>query len=417
MPVRDVAASFFSDHGIEPCRLVVAVSGGFDSTALLLVLSELPRFELICGHVNHHLRGDESDGDEQYVRELCDRLKVECIVADGTLDPERVRDVGVEAAAREVRIAKLKEIRDRKDAKYIATAHQKNDQAETVLMRLFTGSGLAGLRGIHAVRDDGIIRPLLGVARPEIEAFLRERGETPCADRMNDDPRFLRVRIRQTLRDYEPWVVDNLASIAEQAQEWWPSVQRAIDEVEDVEMTEDATRFHSLPADPWLRRALLHRHILRLDPEARDVSRSDLRRVTVTKNLELLLRRIPRPAPSFEYELAAGETITLAEIGATMSVSKEGQQPFMLPKGAAPHFLVRNRREGDRFHPLGAPGSKKLKDFLIDRKVPAEQRDRLPLLLWNGEIIWIAGVEVSERFKVRDDGGDLYVATINYGAK
>jgi tRNA(Ile)-lysidine synthetase-like protein len=234
---------------------------------------------------------------------------------------------------------------------------------------------------------------------------------------MNDDPRFLRVRIRQTLRDYEPWVVDNLASIAEQAQEWWPSVQRAIDEVEDVEMTEDATRFHSLPADPWLRRALLHRHILRLDPEARDVSRSDLRRVTVTKNLELLLRRIPRPAPSFEYELAAGETITLAEIGATMSVSKEGQQPFMLPKGAAPHFLVRNRREGDRFHPLGAPGSKKLKDFLIDRKVPAEQRDRLPLLLWNGEIIWIAGVEVSERFKVRDDGGDLYVATINYGAK
>src|SRR5438067_9142236 len=85
------------------------------------------------------------------------------------------------------------------------------DQAETVLMRLFTGSGLAGLRGIHAIRDDGIIRPLLGATRAEIEAFLRERGETPRADRMNADPRFFRTRIRRTLSEYEPWVVENLA--------------------------------------------------------------------------------------------------------------------------------------------------------------------------------------------------------------
>ncbi|HEY2325153.1 MAG TPA: tRNA lysidine(34) synthetase TilS, partial [Thermoanaerobaculia bacterium] len=306
--LHDVVANFFSDHEIGPCQVVAAVSGGFDSTALLLVLSELSGFEIVAAHVNHHLRGEESDGDERYVRELCERLKVKLVVDDGTLDPERLKHAGIEAAAREVRSAKLQEIRRQTDAKYVATAHQKNDQAETVLMRLFTGSGLAGLRGIHAIRDDGIIRPLLGVTRSEIEAFLRDRGETPRSDRMNADPRFLRVRIRQTLRDYDPSVVDNLASIAEEAQEWWPSVQRAIDEAEDVEMTEDATRFRSLPADPWLRRALLHRHIRRLDPEARDVSRSDLRRVTVTKNLELLLRRIPRPTPRFDCHLTAGET-------------------------------------------------------------------------------------------------------------
>src|SRR5689334_5443117 len=145
--VRDSVASFFSDHAIERCRLVVAVSGGFDSTALLLVMSELPGFEIIGGHVNHHLRGNESDEDERYVRALCERLKVECIVEDGTLDPERVKDAGIEAAAREVRHAKLKDIRERTNAKYVATAHQKNDQAETVLMRLSTGSGFAGLRG------------------------------------------------------------------------------------------------------------------------------------------------------------------------------------------------------------------------------------------------------------------------------
>ncbi|HEX3107452.1 MAG TPA: tRNA lysidine(34) synthetase TilS [Thermoanaerobaculia bacterium] len=440
MSLPDAVASFLADHAIEPCRLVAAVSGGFDSTAMLLVLCELPRFEIVAAHVNHHLRGEESDGDEQYVRELCDRLKVKLIVADGTLDPERVRDAGIEAAAREVRIAKLQEIRTQTGASYIATAHHKNDQAETVLMRLFTGSGLAGLRGIHAIRDDGIVRPFLGVTRAEIEDFLRQRGETPRADRMNLDPRFLRVRIRRTLSEYEPWVVENLASLAERAQERWPDVKRAIDEAEDVDATEEETRFRTLPEDPWLRRALLHRHIHRLDPQARDVSRFDLdrieehldtlQRLTVTKNLELVasplrLRKIRQRAAPFEYELTAGERITIGDIGVTLAVvAATTYQPadpptqfFMLPRGAAPRFVVRNRRAGDRFHPLGAPGSKKLKAFLIDRKVPVEQRDRLPLLLWNGEIVWIAGVEVSERFKVREESGDLYVATINYGAK
>ncbi|HEX3581042.1 MAG TPA: tRNA lysidine(34) synthetase TilS [Thermoanaerobaculia bacterium] len=433
MPLRDAVVNFFSDHEIDPCRLVVALSGGFDSTALLLVVSEIPGFEIVAAHVNHRLRGDESDGDERFVRSLCERLNVQCVVEDGTLDPERVKVAGIEAAAREVRIARLQAIREQVNAKYIATAHQKNDQAETVLMRLFTGSGLAGLRGIHAIRDDGIIRPLLGVARAEIEAFLRDRGETPRADRMNADPRFLRVRIRKTLSEYEPSVVDNLASIAERAQERWPSVERAIDEAEDVDATDDETRFRTLPEDPWLRRALLHRHIHRLDPQARDVSRSDLERIeehletlqrlTVTKSLELVasplrLRKIPHRTPPFEYALVAGERVFIEEIEATMTVDRVGsQQPFMLPKGADPRFVVRNRRDGDRFHPLGASGSKKLKDFLIDRKVRKEQRDRLPLLVWNGEIVWIAGVEVSERFKVREDGGDLYVATIDYGAK
>ncbi len=432
MPVPDVVRAFLADHAIDRCRLVVAVSGGFDSTALLLVMSELPGFEIIAAHVNHHLRGDESDGDERYVRALCERLKVKLVVDDGTLEPERVKDAGIEAAAREVRTAKLQAIREQEGAAYIATAHQKNDQAETVLMRLFTGSGLAGLRGIHAIRDDGVIRPLLGVTRAEVEAFLRERGETPRADRMNADPRFLRVRIRKTLSEYEPWGVENLASLAEQAQERWPAVERTIDEAEDVDATDDETRFRTLPEDPWLRRALLHRHIHRLDPQARDVSRSDLERIeehldtlqrlTVTKNLELVasplrLRKITQRTPPFEYQLGAGEAIAIAEIDATITVSHEGQQPFMLPKGSDPRFVFRNRRDGDRFHPLGAPGSKKLKNFLIDRKVPVAQRDRLPLLIWNGEIVWIAGVEVSERFKVRDEGGDLYVATINYGAK
>ena len=498
MKLIETVRAFLRANDIQPGAIVAAVSGGFDSTALLLALVELKGFEISCAHINHHLRGEESDGDERYVRELCERLKVTLIVADGTLDPERIREVGVEAAAREVRIERLKEIREEVGARYVATAHQKNDQAETVLMRLFTGSGLSGLRGIRAVREDGFIRPLLAVTRAEIEAFLSERGESPRADRMNSDPRFFRTRVRRTLSEFEPFVTENLAAIAESAQARWPAIEGRITAAEDVEATDDETRFRSLPSEPWLRRALLHRHIRRLDPEARDVSREDLERIerhldtltrmTVTKRLELVrlcvapailparpgsqdageiagatqkqqlvLRKIPHATTAFEYEISAGDEVWIAEIGATLAVATRqpgnpatftrqpsnpptstsqpdhpatftkqpgNRQPatgnpatLSLPAGSTPTFTIRNRRTGDRFHPLGAPGSKKLKDFLIDRKVPVERRDRIPLLIWNGEIVWVAGVEISERFKVTGDGGDLYVATLHYAEK
>ncbi|PYQ28186.1 MAG: tRNA lysidine(34) synthetase TilS [Acidobacteria bacterium] len=498
----DSVRRFFEKHCIEPCAVLAAVSGGADSTALLLALAELrdDGFTIIAAHVNHHLRGAESDDDEQFVRELCASVEVELRVADGTLDEERVKHRGIEAAAREVRYAKLFEIRDRvvrasgalserraggahhSTIAFIATAHQKNDQAETVLMRLLTGSGIGGLRGIHAVRGDGVVRPLLDVTREEIETFLRARNVTPRHDRSNDDPRFLRNRIRVLVR--ELGAVDNLAAIAAQARQQWPILERAVDDAEShgVDVEENETRFRHWPDDPWLRQALLHRHIHRLDASARDVSANDLarlanevdaiKRVSVTKDLELIrrnealvLRRVPSAMPEFEVSVALDSPIDIPQLGITMhvipSVARDlgGRgalheprtatrapapsltlgmtqlvqlqrgalheprtttrapapsltlgltQLVQLQRGASPSFTIRNRRRGDRFHPLGSPAPKKLKDFLIDRKIAAELRDRIPLLVWNDEIVWVAGVEVSERFKVSDAPGDRY---------
>ncbi|HYC90022.1 MAG TPA: tRNA lysidine(34) synthetase TilS [Thermoanaerobaculia bacterium] len=426
---------FFVKEALEAGRIVVAVSGGTDSTALLLALHDLG-LELVAAHVNHHLRGADSDADEAFVRDLCARLGVPLRVAGGTLDPERVRERGIEAAAREVRYAQLTRIRDEEQARYVATAHQKNDQAETVLMRLLTGSGLAGLRGIHPHREDGFIRPLLGVTRSEIEAFLAERGIVPRLDRSNEDPRFLRNRVRAFLRDLD--ATENLAHIADQARAQWPLLERAIEEAEQrcVDVGEDAATFKNWPEEPWLRGALLQRQIRRLDPSARDFDATRIaseletvKRMSVTKTLELVrkggglvLRK--RPEPATDFELPLSDHAYIPALGLTMHVLNVGRASarlphpperraearptlFELPEGASPTFTVRNRRDGDRFHPLGMAQPKKLKDFLIDRKIDADVRDRLPLLVWNGEIVWIAGVEVSERFKVRGAGGVL----------
>ena len=427
--VLDLRA-FLDEHDIPPCEIVAAVSGGVDSTALLLALEDLrgEGFAITGAHVNHHLRGEESDGDEQFVRELCAQLAIDVRVADGTLDPERIRARGIEAAAREVRYARLAEIREDAGARWVATAHQKDDQAETVLMRLLTGTGISGLRGIHPIRDDGFIRPLLDVTRDELAAFVASRGITPRHDGSNDDQRFLRNRVRGIVRELS--ATESLAAVAKQARLQWPLVERLVDDAENVIAQPDETRFVSWPEDAWLRQALLHRHIRRLDPSARDVSASDLvrlaatletiKRVSVTKSLELVregdalaLRRVPEPTPEFELELAAGASAYIPEIDRTIAVAeptnRAGAQRFQLPD-RTPLFTIRNRRRGDRFQPLGLTTPKKLKDFLIDRKIAAGLRDRLPLLLWNGEIVWIPGVEVSERFKVTDPTGAVFEA-------
>lgn len=424
--ILDALRRFFDAHPIAGGPLVVAVSGGIDSTALLIALRELGAIDLVAAHVNHHLRGAESDADEAFVRDLCARLGVPLRIADGTLDPAAVRHRGVEAAARQVRYARLRQI----GAPHIATAHQKNDQAETILMRLMTGGGIAALRGIHPVRDDGVIRPLLEVPHQEIERFLAERGVVARLDRSNEDPRFVRNRIRALLRNVSPQAIENIAALAAQARQAWAVLERAVDAAEDVQTTEGLTRFYSMPENPWLRQALLHRHIARLDPDARDVDVvrlaeqiPTLKRVSVSKQLELLwdqeliLQRVRERVPPFEVELTPDTPATIPGAVVTIRPTGNGQpatgnQQIQLPKGAEPRFTVRNRRFGDRFQPLGFPHEKKLKAFLIDRKIAARVRDSIPLLVWNGAIVWVAGVEISERFKVTEGEGDRYEVAI-----
>jgi tRNA(Ile)-lysidine synthase len=414
---------FFVNYAPAPCGVVAAVSGGVDSTALLLALAPLRQdgFGVAAAHVNHHLRGTDSDGDEAFVRELCARLGVPLHVLDGTLDAKAVRERGIEAAARAVRYVRLLALREGLGARWIATAHQQDDQAETVLMRIVTGSGLSGLRGIHPMRADGVLRPLLHVSRAELDTFLTAEGIAPRHDRSNDDPRFLRNRVRALLTAAPADVRTQLAAVADNAQRFWPFAERVLDRFVESDALE--TRFVYLPEDLWLRQAILHRHIQRLDPSARDISSKDLERLasqletiprtSVTRQLELIRRKgtlvlarrhKPPTVTSFELDVTLDVPTPIPTVGLTIHLATSGApstaQAIQLPPYSAPRFTIRNRRPGDRFQPLGMRNSKKLKDFLIDRKIAAGVRDRLPLLVCDGEIVCIAGVAVSERFKV-----------------
>ncbi|HVT45482.1 MAG TPA: tRNA lysidine(34) synthetase TilS [Thermoanaerobaculia bacterium] len=454
MEPADAVARFLFENDIEPSHIVVAVSGGADSTALLLSLHELAAagYSITAAHVNHHLRGAESDDDAAFVRHLASSLGIAITVADGPLERERVRSIGIEAAAREVRYSALESIRQRLGAGYIATGHQKNDQAETVLLRLITGSGVGRLAGIRPVSRRHILRPLLETTRAEIEAFLQVRNQTARVDRSNVDRRHLRNRIRHEilplLEQLNPRIVDTLAETAKQAREQVGALDAELERIAATSITrrDDSTRFSlsSLPDDPWLLRHLIAREVQRLEPGARAPGAAGVRRLaeafrtirreTVTANLEIVrhdeaveLRRRPRAIGQFEVRLTPGEPSRIHSIDATVVVKRlprlassepmsgEGGQYFQpAPGESIRELLVRNRRRGDRFSPLGLGAEKKLNELLIDRKIPRERRDRLPLLVCNGEIAWIAGVEVSERFKVTDRRREVWHVLVEY---
>ncbi|HVR43439.1 MAG TPA: tRNA lysidine(34) synthetase TilS [Thermoanaerobaculia bacterium] len=447
----EAVARFFEERSLAPRRLLVAASGGPDSTALLLVLAEWKGrpFPIGAAHVNHHLRGAESDRDEATVGELSRRLGVPLFTLDGTVDPALVRERGLEAAAREARYAALRACREREGFDLIATGHQQNDQAETLLIRLVTGSGPGRLGGIRPVTKDGIVRPLLEVPREAIERYLEGRGIAPRRDRMNRDPRFLRTRIREelipTLEQFNPRILSSLAETARQARDQQEAIAWLLGEVSAawIERDETSSRLDlsAIPPIGWIRRALLLREILRLDPAAREVSAADLerlagaletlRRTSVTRTLEIVrekdrvvLRRPPAAAAPFEIpiepgraaRLPAGRRFRLERLRVAPASFDQGDphlQHFQLPPEAPPsEFLVRNRRRGDRIRPLGSEHEKKLNDLLIDRKIPRERRDSIPLLVWNGRIVWVAGVGVSEEFKVSEPWRETWAAAV-----
>lgn len=450
MAVLEAVRTFFAETKIRPRHLLVAVSGGPDSVALMIALAEWKDrpFSFGVAHVNHRLRGDESDRDAAFVAELCGNRKIPFLELDGSIDATVLRERGLEAAAREARYAALRRARDAGGFDWIATAHQKNDQAETLLVRLVTGTGPARLGGIPPVNRDRILRPLLRVSRDEIMVFLRDRGLAGRTDRMNEDRRFLRSRIRAEviplLEQFNPKIVSALADTAALVREQQEGVRALLAAVAAhwVEPHRDSSRFRldTLPDSPWLRKALLHREILRLEPRARDVSSADLdrlsqsmprlRRTSVTKTLEivrdgagLLLRRMEPPPGPFQVEIDPGESKRLPT-GALFSLRRLGVAPpehtsadgriqrFQVPEGEGRGFVIRNRRRGDRFHPLGSPHEKKLNELLIDRKIPRETRDRIPILLWRDEIVWIPQVEISERFKVSEPWRETFEATV-----
>jgi len=428
--------------------VLVAFSGGPDSVALLHILFRLREeysLSLQVAHLNHQLRGEESELDVQFVKEFVRKLDLPLhIESKDVAKFAQEKGLSLEEGAREFRYQFLDRVASQIGIKRIATGHTKTDQAETVLLRLLRGAGWKGLCGIPPVRDSKIIRPLIEVERREIEEYLGEEKLSFRFDSSNILKNHLRNRIRLRLipllqKEYSPKIVEILARTAALIEEDEKFLSEEVGKIlpgllekRKEEIVLDFKKI--LKYNKSLQRRILREAIYFLKGNLKGVEFQHIeallklmewggtgKSLTLPSGLraeigykELFLKY----QDSSEFKridlnltLGIGERREIPELGLTVEMRL--LSPSELPsefkgKDSAyfdmdkinPPFTLRFRRPGDRFQPLGMKSEKKLKEIFIDDKIPRSLRNQIPLLLDREGILWIVGFKRAERAKI-----------------
>jgi tRNA(Ile)-lysidine synthase len=420
----------------------VAVSGGADSVLLLFFMKDLARtlgLVISVVHFNHHLRGAESDQDEQFVRELAASLGLEFIRGEAEVARvARERRRNLEATARELRYRFFFSLVRRGRLDKVATAHTANDQAETVLLRLLRGTGLRGLGGIFPSLEGKVIRPFLNVTRREIEAELARRQLSCRLDSSNRDTRLRRNKVRLELlpwleKEFNPEAVAMLKNLAdrarddeeyldqqarERAQAW-----RVREEHEEKIAVRPLAEFPRPLARRVVRQMILAAHgglqgvtyrqidsVLRLAAEAQSGRCLALPGpVFARREFEwLVIGSGPQAAAPAEYSylIEAPATVALPPLGITLHFKIVGVEPTggaynenremcLDPVKLRGELVVRNWRPGDRFQPAGSHKSLKLKELFRRQRIAAAKRAAWPVLESGREIVWVRGFPVA----------------------
>ncbi len=381
--------------------VVVAVSGGADSVALLFslyLLKDKLKISLEAAHFNHNLRGEESSRDEAFVRQLCDRYDVPLHVGSGTVT---AGEKGLEAAARDARYAFLRSLPGK-----IATAHTADDNAETILMHLVRGTGLKGLGGITPVYGN-VIRPMLTCTRIEVEAFLDEWCLKHIEDSSNDGDAFLRNRLRHhvmpILKEENPRLAENLSRMALRLREDEEILSKqanfaTLPTVEELKTMPSAIRSRVL--EKFLKQSGVKepedKHIAAAEalvysdkPSARaefpggvTIARRYDRLEVLTEEgvLEQTFLAVPGETELSGWRITCAPAVEIVNTPDTFTVCPVGE------------LCLRSRQSGDSIRLSG--GRKTLKKLFIDRKIPASDRSRIPVLSDEAGILGVYGIGV-----------------------
>lgn len=423
-------------------EVLVAFSGGADSTALLHLFSRLREnwsLEIAAAHLNHALRGEQSDADESHCRQVCASWHVPFFSRKVEVEQEaKRRRLSVEVAAREVRYAFLQEVADAIEADVIALGHTRDDQVETVLLNLTRGAGTAGLAGMP-VRRDRFIRPLLPVSRQQVRAYCVLHGLSFVEDASNLDPRYSRNRIRHhvlpELRLINPRAdeaIERLARVMRDEENWWRDYLQMLEPQFTLHRTQSEWRLSLewLAQQPEaVQRRVIRYAVQKLSPEGREIEfdqverlREAIRtrtragvtlhggRLNVSVGLRALRVWVKQEASPLAYEIVVqipGQT-PVPQTGLTLFAEysplpephkwrQDNWEVWCDASHISGQLIVRNWRRGDRVQPLGLSGHRKLSDIFIDRKVPVSLRASIPVVCDGEGIIWIVGICLAHR--------------------
>ncbi|MCX7723715.1 MAG: tRNA lysidine(34) synthetase TilS [Thermodesulfovibrio sp.] len=429
----------FGDH------VLVGLSGGPDSVCLLHILNMLKpsyKLKISAAYIDHGLRPDDIPKEIEFCKKLCESLDVSFYTRSVEVkDLAQKEKISIQEAARILRYAALEQISLNINAHKIAVAHNLDDQAETVIMRLLRGAGPAGLSGIHPVRKK-IIRPFIEIERKEIEKFLSEKNISYLTDPSNESLKYLRNKIRKTLMP----IIKTISPEATKIISKTADILREENDYINVTVTKTLMRLMSRktdntvelfcnPMEPLniviLRRALRFavdsvrdlrgltfdhiEDIIKLIKNGKTGDRLYLPKgIRVIKGYSTLIITAEPPKRLSTYEITKPQDIYLKESSTFLSlkeVKREEIQDFGngktliyvdMDKIKFP-LIIRARKPGDYFYPFGFGKRKKLQDFFVDEKVPRDERDIIPIIESDGNIVCIVGYRLDDRFKIDDN--------------
>ncbi|MBS3766183.1 tRNA lysidine(34) synthetase TilS [Candidatus Bipolaricaulota bacterium] len=430
--------------------MLISVSGGIDSTVLLHVLSDLKEefeLELSVAHLDHGIRGQASARDAEFVRKEAKKMGLDSTIGKRPVEEvSEEKNLSLEEAAREIRYEFLSEVSEDLNSDYVALGHNRDDQAETILMHVIRGSGLRGLGGIEEVRGS-YIRPLLKTSREEIKDYASAEELDYRRDGTNRDTSYTRNRIRHELipeleGNYNPKIKETLTGLGSLAKEAQSFISgKAAELRKEIRTKKDEPGVHFSRdglsgAHLYLKKVTIRQLIKEAKGDLKDVNSDHVRQVAEKLEEKPARTRLDLPGitfilrrevgcfaknfseetmGSFSYQIDHEDKLKLEEAGMELQFEVTPDPEKFNPDNFSADSLtevvdwgkversivVRNREPGDSFRPLGMDGEKKLKDFFIDSKVPYERRDRVPLVCDSRSIIWVVGYQIDDRYRIR----------------
>lgn len=419
---------FIDDYSLNNKIIVVAFSGGYDSMCLLNILndiSEIKNLKLIAAHYNHNWRGEEARKEQEHCKEFCESKNIEFYTETA---PDGVKKT--EAAGRDLRYDFFNRVVKKYKADAVVTAHNYDDNAETILYRIIKGTGVVGLKGIAKNRDI-YYRPLLDIKRAEIEEYCELNNLVPNKDSSNEDTKYKRNLIRKEvlplLEKINPEIKKSLTSLGNVAQEESNIVDEYLNEISDKLyfknkiIKEEYTKLSS-SAKKKIIYLTLYNEGIEYDYEKvnnlyhfieENLYLSKNSKCSVTTDTWLIISeqyiQIIRHVKEIESAisiLAEGEYEFGNKIFSVKKTNKrektQTEDVAYVDLSGYKNLKIRTRRDGDYIYPLGLGGKMKLKKYLIQKKIPQHERDQLVLLTSEQEVLWVGGVGISDKIKVTD---------------
>lgn len=434
---------YISDNGLPlpPTPLIVALSGGADSVALLLLLKQLG-YAVIAAHCNFHLRGEESNRDEHFVRKLCGRQRVRLYVQHfNTVATAQKEGISIEMAARDLRYNWFEELRQTTNAQAIAVAHHRDDNAETILLNLIRGTGLHGLKGMLPINGH-IIRPLLEVSRKELEAYLKSQGQDFVTDSTNLELVYKRNKIRHEvlplLRLLNPAIDKRLAQTARTLAESEILYDFAVTEIQKkiVEPLSDGIQIHiqTLEQQP-APSTILHETLKNYGFSTAEIDLMSQRlhlqtgKIFEAKNYIAVIHRgylvvRLRPQIILGTPLREGESIQLPN-GGNLKIERMSRDDLgEIPK--SPHCVAidaeklqgklcyRSTKEGERFQPFGMKGSQLVSDYFTNRHKSIIDKLAACCICDNEGIVWLVNERVAQRVAITNTTQEVLRLTFEF---